>query len=141
MGRIVERGPEGGSGPLDQDVEQRADMLWAPNCRTDVVIERRIPARGLGESGIERYPRPMSGYVANARLRGGSPRFVGTGGSGSREAAGGGGVTPTRDDVRGDDRIELVGRPFGEHLASRWDDLREAWAQTTFFLFDPESWR
>ena len=37
--------------------------------------------------------------------------------------------------------VELVGRPLGERLIERWDDLREMWAQMTFFLFDPESWR
>ena len=37
--------------------------------------------------------------------------------------------------------VELVGRPFGERLAARLDDLLETWSQTTFFLFDPESWR
>jgi hypothetical protein len=25
--------------------------------------------------------------------------------------------------------------------AERWADLRATWARTTFFLFDPESWR
>jgi hypothetical protein len=37
--------------------------------------------------------------------------------------------------------VELVGRPLGERWAARWDGLCEAWSQTTFFLFDPESWR
>jgi len=41
----------------------------------------------------------------------------------------------------GDDWIELVGRPLDERLASWWADLCEAWSQSTFFLFDPESWR
>jgi hypothetical protein len=25
--------------------------------------------------------------------------------------------------------------------SERWDRFRERWAQTTFYLFDPESWR
>jgi hypothetical protein len=37
--------------------------------------------------------------------------------------------------------VELLGRPLGQRLAERWDDLRETWSQTTFFLFNPESWR
>jgi len=32
--------------------------------------------------------------------------------------------------------IDLV-RPTWE----RWERLRESWAQTTFYLFDAESWR
>jgi len=37
--------------------------------------------------------------------------------------------------------VDLVGRPLGEIVAERWARVREAWAQTTFFLFDPDSWR
>lgn len=25
--------------------------------------------------------------------------------------------------------------------SDRWERIRERWAQTTFYLFDPESWR
>jgi hypothetical protein len=117
-------------------------MLWAPNRRTPLVIARRILARGLGGSGIERYPRPMSGYVASARLEGGSLTFVAAAGRGSRRTGGrGGDPTPAPEDVEGRDWVELVGRPFGDRVAARLADLREAWSQTTFFLFDPESWR
>ena len=37
--------------------------------------------------------------------------------------------------------IDLVGRPLETIVAERWAHVREIWAQTTFFLFDPESWR
>ncbi len=30
---------------------------------------------------------------------------------------------------------------LSEVLAERWASIREGWAITTFFLFDPESWR
>jgi hypothetical protein len=46
-----------------------------------------------------------------------------------------------RADLHACQRIELVGRPLGERLAARWDDLCEAWSQLTFYLFDPQSWR
>lgn len=39
------------------------------------------------------------------------------------------------------DWVELVGRPLDERLAEWWAGVREAVSQTTFFLFDPESWR
>ena len=35
----------------------------------------------------------------------------------------------------------LVGRPFAPLLTERWTRLREAWAQTTFYLFHAEGWR
>ena len=37
--------------------------------------------------------------------------------------------------------VELTGRPLAPRLAECWTDLREAWTQTTFYLFDPEGWR
>ena len=36
---------------------------------------------------------------------------------------------------------ELIGRPLDEVLAERVAALRETFAQTTFFLLDPNSWR
>jgi hypothetical protein len=30
---------------------------------------------------------------------------------------------------------------LGARIAARLDDLCEAWSQTTFYLFDPDSWR
>ena len=36
---------------------------------------------------------------------------------------------------------ELAGRPFGEAAVERWMSFREQLAMTTFYLFDPESWR
>mgnify|MGYP006372039075 CR=1 FL=1 len=39
------------------------------------------------------------------------------------------------------DPIEAIGpRPLGG-LESRWARVCEVWSQTTFFLFDAESWR
>jgi hypothetical protein len=36
---------------------------------------------------------------------------------------------------------DVVGRPLDVAWRERWDDIRRLWAQTTFYLFDPESWR
>lgn len=83
---------------------------------------------------------PMSGYAASARLRGGAPRFVAIGIDGGRVAE----VAATaqeRDGIADQHWVELVGRPLDERLAAWFADLRETWAQATFFLFDPESWR
>ncbi|MGZ8514991.1 MAG: hypothetical protein ACXW4H_06475 [Candidatus Limnocylindrales bacterium] len=80
----------------------------------------------------------MSGYATSARLHGGSTRFVAAGSK--RRVAPGGSVETSPGWLDGE-RVELAGRPVGERLAARWDDLRETWSQTTFFLFDAESWR
>jgi hypothetical protein len=32
-------------------------------------------------------------------------------------------------------------RPLREVIHERWQDARETWAITTFYLFDPQSWR
>jgi hypothetical protein len=37
--------------------------------------------------------------------------------------------------------IDLVGRPLLPLVAERWMAFREAWAQTTFYLFNAEGWR
>lgn len=37
--------------------------------------------------------------------------------------------------------IELDGPGAGSRLAERWGLVRRWWAQTTFYLFSPDSWR
>ena len=37
--------------------------------------------------------------------------------------------------------IELIGRPRDEGMAERMATFRKTFAQTTFFLFDANSWR
>jgi hypothetical protein len=37
--------------------------------------------------------------------------------------------------------IEIAGSPLVPILAERWTGLREAWTQTTFYLFHTEGWR
>jgi hypothetical protein len=87
----------------------------------------------------------MAGYAAITRLRGGSTRLLialGSARSGTIDADPAGSATAEESTARpGRDWVELVGRPIGERLAARWADLRETWSQTTFYLFDPESWR
>lgn len=39
------------------------------------------------------------------------------------------------------DTIDLVGQPLDDRIAERWSHIRQSWSQTTFYLFDPESWR
>ena len=36
---------------------------------------------------------------------------------------------------------DLVGQPLEEQVGDFLATIREQWAMTTFFLFDPESWR
>ena len=37
--------------------------------------------------------------------------------------------------------VDLVGRPIEVVIGERWTAIRERWSQTTFFLFDADSWR
>ena len=37
--------------------------------------------------------------------------------------------------------VERSSRAEGLTLAERWQAIRERWSQTTFYLFDADSWR
>jgi hypothetical protein len=73
----------------------------------------------------------MVGYRVSARIDGGTPHRL-------RPPAPAAGAPREGDDVA---PVDLVGRPLEAVLAERLAAFRERWAQTTFFLFDPESWR
>jgi hypothetical protein len=75
-------------------------------------------------------------YAVTSRVHGERPH--------QRRRAGRGPVTvgPVASTVLGSD-VEVV--PIEDRdaisLHERWDRVRDAWTQTTFYLFDPESWR
>jgi hypothetical protein len=48
---------------------------------------------------------------------------------------------PTRRPRLGNETAASPERAPRRSLAELLDDLRETWAQTTFYLFDPDSWR
>lgn len=73
----------------------------------------------------------MAGYEVSARIAGVAPRRAGHGEDADRLPA----------TLAADAPTDLVDRPLDVTLAERWDTVRERWAQTTFFLFDPDSWR
>ena len=75
----------------------------------------------------------MAGYAVTARIERTGVRLA----SASRPAPAA--IDPERDEDQ--ETVDLVGRPLDVVLAERWVIFRESWAQTTFFLFDPESWR
>jgi len=77
----------------------------------------------------------MAGYVATERIMEARPRFVGTDlGRPGRDALADGADWTVASEA-------TESRPLDEQLRQALEDLREAWAQTTFFLFDPNSWR
>jgi hypothetical protein len=84
----------------------------------------------------------VSGYAASARLQSGSPRFALAGGRVGRAA-----TEMAVDEPLGGwvDRVAPEPAADGPSLADRLgghlDDLRQAWSGTTFFVFDPDSWR
>jgi hypothetical protein len=82
----------------------------------------------------------MAGYQASARLTGGVPRFASAGGR-DRTAAPRSAAAGSLEPARGADRIELVGHPLGRRWSDWLASIGESWSQTTFYLFDPESWR
>jgi hypothetical protein len=105
-------------------------MLWAPNRRVVMVTPPRIASGRMDE-----YPAPMAGYAATERITRARPRFVGMATGRTMDGALATGVARPRDERPVDPR------PLDERLVERWSEIREEWAQATFFLFDPNSWR
>ena len=77
----------------------------------------------------------MAGYVATERITRARPRFVGTGTNWTTDGA------VVEAAARPRDERPVDTRPLDERLFERWSEIREEWAQATFFLFDPNSWR
>ena len=75
----------------------------------------------------------MAGYVAAARVAHADIRWGGTSRQlQDRPAA----APPAPLEVE-----DLAGESPDERLGAWWANLREQWAITTFYLFDPQSWR
>jgi hypothetical protein len=97
---------------------------------------------------IPTYAVGMTGYVATGRITQAHPRFVGSGPGSSAGSGPGSGRTaadvipaPSFADPDPDGATVGRSRPLDQRLVERWAQLRDAWAQCTFFLFDPNSWR
>jgi len=76
----------------------------------------------------------MAAYAVSARVDRVEPRLARWAGPTRSDGV-------TREPTPEPESVDLVGRPLGAIVAERWVRIREAWAQTTFFLFDPDSWR
>jgi hypothetical protein len=50
-------------------------------------------------------------------------------------------VSPTFVEAAPPTPIDLVGQSLEDRIAARIDRIRATWSQTTFFLFDADSWR
>ncbi|HEX5147780.1 MAG TPA: hypothetical protein VFW02_01775 [Candidatus Limnocylindrales bacterium] len=84
----------------------------------------------------------MAGYTASGRLQGAVPRFAGASpGRGGAVAELTVDAPPASSEPSTADQIELVGRPIDEAIREWLASIGESWAQLTFYLFDPESWR
>jgi hypothetical protein len=75
----------------------------------------------------------MAAYAVIARVDRVQPHLAGRADRGLKR--------PTVGALAEPEAIDLVGRPLDAIAAERWVRIREAWTQTTFFLFDPNSWR
>lgn len=76
----------------------------------------------------------MDGYAVTARIDRATPRLARHGAQPAVAAD----PLQSTDAV---DPFDLVGRPFDVRWLDRWAAFRETWSQTTFFLFDADSWR
>jgi hypothetical protein len=76
----------------------------------------------------------MSGYAASARIVRASPRIV-------ERDPGRAGIAAGRPAPVVDVQIDEPGASPAVSIAERWERFRERWAQLTFYLTDPESWR
>jgi hypothetical protein len=74
----------------------------------------------------------MGGYAVMTRIDRVGPHLAGRTDDASFDPAALTTGTPSND---------VVEAIRGDGLAQRLESFRERWAQTTFFLFDPESWR
>ena len=73
----------------------------------------------------------MDAYRVFVRIDGGALRRARPFDARDDEAAVGPDATP----------VDLIGRPLDVIVGERWQAVRERWSQTTFFLFDADSWR
>ena len=106
-------------------------MLWAPNWRAGNVMNTRI---AVGHA--TQYPaNDRAGYSVSSRIGVVAPRARWGRATAGMAAAD---RTDTSIEVT---TIELIGRPRNEAMTERMATLRETFAQTTFFLFDANSWR
>ena len=96
---------------------------------------RRQAVSRSGSTAVDRsgYPARVAGYVAAVRMVRADVRLAGT----ARPLL----DRPIREIGSNFEVEELSGRPFGERLLDGWASFREQLAMTTFYLFDPESWR
>jgi hypothetical protein len=76
----------------------------------------------------------MAAYAVSARIERAHPHVARWTGASQP-------VRPAMDPILEPEAVDLVGRPLAAIVTERWTRIRESWAQTTFFLFDPESWR
>jgi hypothetical protein len=77
----------------------------------------------------------MAGYAATGRIARAHPRFAGAG-AGWTSLDMTVGVPDDAVDGHPSDTA-----PLDKRIVEWWSEAREEWAQATFFLFDPNSWR
>lgn len=87
--------------------------------------------------GWEYAATTMAGYAVIARIDRVDPHLAGRASSSASAWL----LAEPPEPPDQPEAIDLVGRPLVPFLAERWTALREAWTQTTFYLFDVEGWR
>jgi hypothetical protein len=76
----------------------------------------------------------MAAYATMVRIERVKPHLAG-------RVSGSATESPVAEPMPEPEAIDLVARPLLPVVTERWTGLREAWAQTTFYLFSAEGWR
>ena len=76
----------------------------------------------------------MAAYAVIARIDQVKPQLAG-------RAPVSGSAWPVANPLDPPEAVDLVNGGSDLRLAERWMSLREAWSQTTFYLFNAEGWR
>jgi len=85
----------------------------------------------------------MAAYVVHAQVAGVRPQRAERGPAGPARPAVAARAAPTAPAASAEEQvtIDIAGRGLEAVIRERWTRLAEIWAQTTFYLFDTNSWR
>ena len=91
----------------------------------------------------------MAAYVVHAQVAGVRPQradrraagYARRPVAGTQATAAPGAWTASAASADGPVAIDIAGRGLGAVIRERWTRAAEIWSQTTFYLFDPNSWR
>ena len=131
VSRIREGVAERASGSLDEDFAQ-----WARHALgAEPPIRWSSPGKDSHAALTASTLPGMAGYVATERISRARPRLAGSRAASSTWRS-------VAVEATWSARPSTAGAlPVDDRVKKAWSTFREEWADATFFLFDPESWR